>query len=282
MKIILLISLLVGSYISATGQITMKGDFGNMLARFAELETLDTSAMECLYRHTVTDPELSETRVWYDILQVGAECSKYWEYSHYRIDSVLAGMDRNKVTVAEANRIYNQYPSKTSAFHIERHKQQNELQVHGWVSSNGYLYNEPFPQFKWKLGKETATVCGYVCHQATADFRGRQWTAWYADIPVSEGPWKFSGLPGLILRVESADKEHEFTAVSIRKSKSTITREKRSVMRTTREKFIRTEKDYKTKPSQYMAGSQLAPKDRKGNEIRVTRKKLFYNPEEKE
>ena len=260
----------------------MKGNFGNTLARFAELEVLDISDMECLYRHTVTDPELSETRVWYDILQVGAKCSKYWEYSHYRIDSVLAGMDRNNITVVEANRIYNRYPSKTSAFHVERHKQKNELQVYGWVSANGYIYNEPFPNIQWKLGKETTTICGYLCYQATTNFRGREWTAWYADIPVSEGPWKFAGLPGLILRVESADKEHEFTAVSIRKAKSAITREKKMVTRTTREKFIRTEKEYKTKPSQYMAGSQLAPKDMKGNEIRITRKKLFYNPEEKE
>ena len=49
---------------------------------------------------------------------------------------------------------------------------------------------------------------------ATADFRGRRWTAWFAtDIPVSDGPWKLSGLPGLIL--EAYDKGHQYTFTAV-------------------------------------------------------------------
>ena len=40
-------------------------------------------------------------------------------------------------------------------------------------------------------------------------FKGRTWYAWYSeDIPVSEGPWKLYGLPGLILR--AYDAQHQF------------------------------------------------------------------------
>lgn len=280
-KHILFICLLLGSFISGKCQLIIQGNSSNQLARFAELETLDNSSMECIYRHRTTDPALSERRVAYEILQNGADYSKYWEYGRYQIDSVLAGMNRNKITVIEANRIYSRYPHKTP-FHILCHKQKNELQAYGWVFSNGYVYREPMPDFKWKLSQDTTTVCGYLCHSATTTFRGRQWTAWYADIAVSAGPWKFAGLPGLILRVVSADKEHEFTAISIRKAKSPITLEKKSIIQTTREKFNRTEKEYKSAPGQYMAGSQLAPQDMQGKEIRINNKKLFYNPEEKE
>ena len=49
---------------------------------------------------------------------------------------------------------------------------------------------------------------------ATADFRGRRWTAWFAtDIPVSDGPWKLGGLPGLIL--EAYDKGHQYTFTAV-------------------------------------------------------------------
>lgn len=49
---------------------------------------------------------------------------------------------------------------------------------------------------------------------ATADFRGRHWTAWFAtDIPVSDGPWKLGGLPGLIL--EAYDKGHQYTFTAV-------------------------------------------------------------------
>ena len=49
---------------------------------------------------------------------------------------------------------------------------------------------------------------------ATSDFRGRRWTAWFAtDIPVSDGPWKLGGLPGLIL--EAYDKGHQYTFTAV-------------------------------------------------------------------
>ena len=49
---------------------------------------------------------------------------------------------------------------------------------------------------------------------ATSDFRGRHWTAWFAtDIPVSDGPWKLGGLPGLIL--EAYDKGHQYTFTAV-------------------------------------------------------------------
>ncbi len=59
-------------------------------------------------------------------------------------------------------------------------------------------------QINWTLVDDsTKSVLGYECHLAETDFRGRHWKAWYTmDIPVSLGPWKLSGLPGLILAAE--------------------------------------------------------------------------------
>ena len=51
----------------------------------------------------------------------------------------------------------------------------------------------------WQLIPDsTTTIIGYPCQLAKTNFKGRTWLAWYAeDIPVSEGPWKLCGLPGL-------------------------------------------------------------------------------------
>ncbi len=53
-----------------------------------------------------------------------------------------------------------------------------------------------------KILPERQEVGGYSCQKATADYGGRHWTAWFAsDIAVSEGPYYFHGLPGLILKI---------------------------------------------------------------------------------
>lgn len=62
---------------------------------------------------------------------------------------------------------------------------------------------ETIPKMNWKIEKGEKKIKNYICKKATTNFRGRIYTAWYTDkIPVSMGPWKFNGLPGLILLVE--------------------------------------------------------------------------------
>ena len=47
---------------------------------------------------------------------------------------------------------------------------------------------------------------GYKCQEAVGKFRGRNYKAYFLkDIPISNGPFKFDGLPGLILKVVSDD-----------------------------------------------------------------------------
>ena len=52
-------------------------------------------------------------------------------------------------------------------------------------------------------------------------YRGKRYNAWYAsDISYSEGPWKFYGLPGLILHVKSEDVSFEWEAINIAHNES--------------------------------------------------------------
>jgi hypothetical protein len=52
---------------------------------------------------------------------------------------------------------------------------------------------------------------GLDCEKATGHYRGRDYEAWYApDIPIPSGPYKFGGLPGLILEMRSTDGKVQF------------------------------------------------------------------------
>lgn len=69
-----------------------------------------------------------------------------------------------------------------------------------------YTVSEAMPLQRWQMGHETKKVGNYLYKKATAQFRGRTYTAWYTEeLPVMGGPWKFDGLPGMIMEVASND-----------------------------------------------------------------------------
>lgn len=64
-------------------------------------------------------------------------------------------------------------------------------------------------EMTWKLNKDTLNYRGYILQKATTNFGGRVWTAWFSqEIPISEGPYKFQGLPGFIFLLN--DSENNF------------------------------------------------------------------------
>lgn len=65
------------------------------------------------------------------------------------------------------------------------------------------ITKEKAPRFNWVITKDSMTILGYKCVMAKMDFRGRRYTAYFTtEIPIAAGPWKFNGLPGLILQIE--------------------------------------------------------------------------------
>ncbi|MFT4031194.1 MAG: GLPGLI family protein [Siphonobacter sp.] len=54
-------------------------------------------------------------------------------------------------------------------------------------------------------------IGSFPTQKATARFRGRNYTAWFcSEIPISDGPWKLNGLPGLILEAYDDTGEVKF------------------------------------------------------------------------
>ena len=77
-----------------------------------------------------------------------------------------------------------------------------------------FRYTESLETPQWTLAGKDSIIADYPCQQAETFYRGRHWTVWFTpDIPVSDGPWKLHGLPGLILQAE--DSEHWFSFACI-------------------------------------------------------------------
>lgn len=78
-------------------------------------------------------------------------------------------------------------------------------------------------EMEWAIGDSTKTVLGYECIMARSNYHGREWTAWFApEIPASFGPWKFHGMPGLILEAVDADDMYLFEATGLERCSKEI------------------------------------------------------------
>ena len=92
-----------------------------------------------------------------------------------------------------------------------------------WLERYNAQFTEDCRAQEWFLHPEVQTILGYRCQRATCHWRGRDFEAWFTtDIPVKLGPWRFNGLPGLILKVYDTDHFYTFEAVSIKKSDAPI------------------------------------------------------------
>lgn len=76
---------------------------------------------------------------------------------------------------------------------------------------------------KWKILKEYKTIDSIECQKATTNFRGRSYTACFANsIPVSEGPYKFKNLPGLIIELSSNDGDYHYILAALKKADAPV------------------------------------------------------------
>ncbi|MFS4471870.1 GLPGLI family protein [Chryseobacterium sp. T20] len=81
-------------------------------------------------------------------------------------------------------------------------------------ASGKQIYYQEDRSVKWEITNMMEKQNGYSAQKAVAEFGGRVWTAWFTkEIPLSDGPYKFSGLPGLIVKLEDDRGDYKFDLV---------------------------------------------------------------------
>lgn len=118
---------------------------------------------------------------------------------------------------ADYNRVRQEKGIEPSNFmyFIFKNYPQKGLQTVDYPSVDFFQYQEPMGQ-EWDLIEGDTVVLEHPCQKAKCHYHGKEWTAYYAtDIPMSEGPWKLCGLPGLILRAYDSDGAFVFNCIEI-------------------------------------------------------------------
>ena len=73
----------------------------------------------------------------------------------------------------------------------------------------------------WRILHEKLKIGDFQTQKAETEIFGRKWTAWFTtEIPIQDGPYKFHGLPGLIVKIEDNTKSHCYILNGIKNLKS--------------------------------------------------------------
>jgi GLPGLI family protein len=167
---------------------------------------------------------ISDSCIDMHILEIGNKFSKYYSYNVFKIDSLRIDFRKRHPkgsTAGIPHFVDDRYPFH-EFFWSEYYKNYKDCTLTEYACMPSYVrnywYSENMHEQNWQLWKDTLNITGYLCQKATCNFRGREYTAWFApDIPISNGPWKFGGLPGLILKVYDTNKYYVFECIGIKR-----------------------------------------------------------------
>ena len=183
---------------------------------------IDEANIECQYDYTYVQDTLkrinSNDRL---VLLLGQKVSKCYSYYSIQIDTIFASPKRDEIMKKVINFAFKSktdYPHKRMKAYVYKNYPDGKMTVTDGLLLQDYQYEDSMNCMNWTIGDSAKTVLGYTVQDATCNFRGHRWHAWFApDIPIMDGPWKFHGLPGLIMEVTDERKYHVFKIVGIRK-----------------------------------------------------------------
>lgn len=133
-----------------------------------------------------------------------------------------------------------------SLYHIYKNYPTGKITFTESSLSGFFKYQENLDAFNWKLTQDTATICGYLSQKATCEYGGRSWIAWFStEIPFNDGPYKFNGLAGLIVKIYDTRNHYifELTSIEVADPDLMISILDYAYIETTKENYFRARED---------------------------------------
>lgn len=224
---------------------------------YTRLEVHDTTKRDS---HFFKDPV---------ILRIGNNKSAFYGSKRFWKDSLVVvnpdiywAMEMENMNKAMETGIKKDLASGYYWSYIYKNMPDGKVTERCYFDMERWQYTEDWEKPEWEIGDSTKTILGYECVEATTDYRGRKWTAWFTpEIPIQEGPWKLCGLPGLILEAYDTNRDYTFEANGLVQNPNSEVGiftydEKRGYTTVTRDKFFNNW--WKFKHSNFAAKIQAA------------------------
>lgn len=182
-------------------------------------------------------------------LDITKDKSQFYSENRIKRDSVIQAMFQSG-GARGFNREQMESLQSNIDYSIEKDKATQKVVFKNRIGRDTYTYEEDRP-INWKMLSETTKIGEYKVQKAEADFAGRKWTAWFTtDLPYQDGPYKFSGLPGLIVKIEDNKAEYSFDLMKNYKVAELpdLTNRFGNAMKVKRSDYVKQEEKFKKDP----------------------------------
>ncbi|KFC24116.1 GLPGLI family protein [Chryseobacterium sp. FH1] len=146
-------------------------------------------------------------------LDIRKDESKFYSRQKFVSDSTREAYFQKQIAMGSTNFKYDGGKEGKVAYSVTKKYPEFATVLHTSIGDSKFALKNERP-IEWKILPETKKIDKFEAQKATIDFGGRTWTAWFSqDFPFQDGPYKFHGLPGLILEMEDSTGTHAYKFV---------------------------------------------------------------------
>lgn len=159
--------------------------------------------------------DTKQTEVLY--LFSSPQASVFMNHNTAKADEIEKNIER---MIASGSIDMNKAGQRTTDFPLQVYKNLHEGKAFAknTLAKKDYIYQESQVPLDWNITSESKDYSGYAVQKATTSFAGRDYEAWFTmEIPLPDGPYVFSGLPGLIVELYDTEKHYHFSLLSVEK-----------------------------------------------------------------
>lgn len=178
------------------------------------------------YKYASDSTKIDSLKTEWMYLDINKTGSEYYSKSAFESDSIInESIKKQMASGMKSISVSRNRQGGEVSYEVEKTYPDYKISLITNIGNDNYKVSEDRP-INWKISTDKKKIGEFQTQKATTHFAGRNWIAWFTtDVPIQDGPYKFSGLPGLIVEIADEKNSHKIELKGLKKITETVQEE---------------------------------------------------------
>ena len=168
------------------------------------------------YKFISDSTKIDDVKTEMMFLDTTKDGSKYYSYTVFNSDSIMKVDLEKQLAATGSINVKSDMQKGSVRYSVTKTYPDYKINLHRRLGMDAYNISDD-RKINWKISSDKEKIGEWNVQKAEADFAGRHWIAWFStEIPIQDGPYKFRGLPGLIVKIEDKTGSHKMELKGIK------------------------------------------------------------------